>query len=79
MIFSTPIPPRPKTLPYSTGKVEIGLHYTPPKKNYMSHEEEFWQSILLGDFQIEQYLRRICYLMGAVAGVIMLILWVSLK
>ena len=68
-----------KSLPYHTGKVAIGLHYEPPKKNYMSHEEEFWQSIILGERQIEQYLLRICYLMGAVAGLIMLVLWVALK
>jgi len=68
-----------KPLPYHTGKVQIGLNYTPPKRNYMSHEEEFWQSVLLGDFQLERYLLKICYLMGAVAGLIMLVLWVALK
>ena len=45
----------------------------------MSHEDEFWQSVLLGDFQLERYLKRLCYLMGAVAGLIMLVLWVALK
>lgn len=68
-----------KSLPYHTGKVQIGLHYEPPKRNYMSHEDEFWQSILLGDFQLERYLKKLCYLMGAAAGVIMLVLWVALK
>jgi len=68
-----------KNLPYNTGKVAIGLHYEPPKKNYMSHEEEFWQSVILGERQIEQYLLRICYLMGAVAFVVMLVLWMTLK
>lgn len=79
MIFSNPILPRPKNLPYSNGKVEIGLRYEPPKRSQMSHEDEFWQSVLLGDFQLERYLKRLCYLMGAVAGVIMLILWMTLK
>jgi hypothetical protein len=68
-----------KPLPYHTGKVQIGLNYVPPKRNYMTHEEEFWQSVILGERQIERYLLNICYLMGAVAGLIMLILWVALK
>ena len=38
-----------KSLPYNTGKVAIGLNYEPPKRNYMSHEEEFWQSVILGE------------------------------
>lgn len=67
-----------KSLPYHTGKVAIGLHYEPPKKNYMTYEEEFWQSVILGERQLEQYLMRICYLMGAVAFAIMMFLWVAL-
>ena len=67
-----------KSLPYHTGKVQIGLHYEPPKRNYMSHEEEFWQSVILGERQIERYLLNICYLMGVVAFLIMMLLWVAL-
>ena len=78
MIFSNPVIPTGKNLPYSTGKVEIGLHYEVPKRNYMSHEEEFWQSVILGERQIERYLLNICYLMGIVAFVIMILLWVAL-
>ena len=67
-----------KSLPYNTGKVAIGLNYEPPKRNYMSHEEEFWQSVILGERQIERYLLNICYLMGVVAFLIMMLLWVAL-
>jgi len=67
-----------KSLPYHTGKVQIGLNYEPPKRNYMSHEEEFWQSVILGERQIERYLLNICYLMGVVAFLIMMLLWVAL-
>jgi len=37
------------SLPYTTRTgLRIGAYYTPPNKVVMSHDEEFWQSILLG-------------------------------
>lgn len=67
-----------KQTPFNTGKMQIGAHYIPPRHNRMNQEDEFWQSILLGERQKERLLLNICYLMGAVAGLIMLVLWVTL-
>ncbi len=36
-----------KQTPYDTGKVKIGLHYEPPRHNYMSADAERLQSALL--------------------------------
>ena len=38
-----------KIVPYNTGKLLIGQHYTPHKPMKMSAEDEFWQGVLLGD------------------------------
>lgn len=35
--------------PYNTGKVKIGQYYEPKRFYYPTPEEEFMQSILLGD------------------------------
>jgi hypothetical protein len=36
-------------LPYTTRTgLRIGAYYTPPKQVRMSHDDEFWQGILLG-------------------------------
>ena len=40
-----------KSIPYNTGKVQIGLHYKPPKPNYMDHDAEYWQNVLTGVHQ----------------------------
>jgi hypothetical protein len=40
-----------KSIPYNTGKVQIGLHYKPPKANYMDHDAEYWQNVLTGVHQ----------------------------
>ena len=37
-----------KELPYNTGKVRIGCNYVPPMRSYMSDNDIFWQSVLLG-------------------------------
>ena len=47
---------------YNTGKVIIGKYYVPPLKNYMNHNDEFWQSVLTGDYQREVIFRRQMYL-----------------
>ena len=40
-----------KSIPYNTGKVQIGLHYKPPKPNYMDHDAEYWQNVVTGVHQ----------------------------
>jgi len=36
-------------LPYTTRTgLKIGAYYTPPQQARMSHDDEFWQGILLG-------------------------------
>ena len=40
-----------KSIPYHTGKVQIGLHYKPPKPNDMDHDAEYWQNVLTGVHQ----------------------------
>ena len=47
---------------YNTGKMIIGKHYVPPLKNHVTYEGEFWQSVLLGDYQREVQFRRQMYL-----------------
>ena len=43
-------------------KVMIGKYYVPPLKNHVTYEGEFWQSVLLGDYQREVLFRRQMYL-----------------
>lgn len=43
---------------YNTGKIIIGKYYVPPQKNYMNPTDEFWQSVLTGDYQREVIFRR---------------------
>jgi hypothetical protein len=43
---------------YNTGKIMIGQYYQPPMHNHMNHDCEFWQSVLLGDYQREVIFRR---------------------
>lgn len=40
-----------KQIPYNTGKVLIGVHYEPPKPEYMNEENEHWQNVLTGVYQ----------------------------
>lgn len=40
-----------KQIPYNTGKVLIGVHYEPPKPEYMNQENEHWQNVLTGVYQ----------------------------
>lgn len=46
-----------KLPPYNTGKVLIGCNYLPPQVNYETRESEFWQSVLLGEYQARQKYR----------------------
>ena len=42
-----------KITPYNTGKVQIGKHYTPPRRvEYVSEDMEDLQSVLLGNRRI---------------------------
>jgi len=43
---------------YNTGKIMIGQYYQKPLDNQMTQEGEFWQSVLLGDYQREVIFRR---------------------
>ena len=43
---------------YNTGKIMIGRYYQKPLGNHMTSEGEFWQSVLLGDYQREVLFRR---------------------
>ena len=43
---------------YNTGKIMIGQYYQKPLDNQMTKEGEFWQSVLLGDYQREVIFRR---------------------
>ena len=43
---------------YNTGKIMIGQYYQKPLKNHVTYEGEFWQSVLLGDYQREVIFRR---------------------
>jgi hypothetical protein len=36
---------------YNTGKIMIGQYYQKPLSNHMNRDCEFWQSVLLGDYQ----------------------------
>jgi len=44
-----------KEVPYNTGKVLIGCRYEPQRRNHMTPEGEFIQSVLLGEYN---YRRR---------------------
>lgn len=46
-----------KLIPYNTGKVQIGLHYKPPKTDYMDHDAEYWQNVLTGVHQSRRRIR----------------------
>jgi hypothetical protein len=67
-----------KQIPYSTGKIQIGINYTPPKQNAMSQEDMFWQSVILGERQYVITILRMSYAMGVAALVAMLVLWMTL-
>ena len=56
---------------YNTGKIMIGLYYQKPLDNHMNQDCEFWQSVLLGDYQREVTFRRQMHLY--IAFVIILI------
>ena len=43
---------------YNTGKIMIGQYYEKPLDNQITQEGEFWQSVLLGDYQREVIFRR---------------------
>ena len=47
---------------YNTGKIMIGRYYQKPLRNHITTEGEFWQSVLLGDYQREVQFRRQMYL-----------------
>jgi hypothetical protein len=55
-----------KPIPYNTGKVLIGSNYRPPASSYTSHEDEFWQDVLLGEYQARrlQRVQFICYVVA---------------
>ena len=40
-----------KSIPYNTGKIKIGSRYVPPPINYMNDDNEFIQSVLLGEWE----------------------------
>lgn len=40
-----------KPVPYNTGKIKIGSRYVPPPVNYMNDDNEFIQSVLLGEWE----------------------------
>ena len=39
--------PGPRSIPYDTGKVKIGLLYQPPMRDYLTHDAELLQEALL--------------------------------
>jgi hypothetical protein len=39
--------PGPRSIPYDTGKVKIGLLYQPPLRDYLTHDAEMLQEALL--------------------------------
>jgi len=43
---------------YNTGKIMIGQYYQAPLQNHMNKDCEFWQSVLLGDYQRGVTFRR---------------------
>lgn len=57
-----------KSVPYNTGKVQIGLHYQPPTPNYADDDSEHWQNVLTGVYQYRRKTRTqfIMYVAGLV-------------
>ena len=62
-----------KHTPYDTGKVKIGLLYTPPPP-LPTPEDDWAQSVLLGDRQGWSEDTRICVLSLAALAVIVLVM-----
>lgn len=62
-----------KHTPYDTGKVKIGLLYTPPPP-VPTPEDDWAQSVLLGDRQGWSEDTRICVLSLAALAVIVLVM-----
>lgn len=48
-----------KPIPYNTGKVLVGCYYSKPTQTNLTHEDRFWQDVLLGEYQIKRSQRRI--------------------
>jgi len=59
---------------YNTGKVIIGCNYTKPLCK-QSEDDEFWQSVLLGDYQRQQRfnIQMTLYVVGLVMLFIVLL------
>lgn len=63
-----------KQIPYNTGKVQIGLHYQPPKPEYMNDEAEHWQNVLTGVYQYRRKRRtQFIWYVAALAVIFMLL------
>lgn len=63
-----------KRVPYNTGKVQIGVHYTPPARRDMSADELRIQRMLLS--RNETGYRRfwtLTYILSVLAGVVWLV------
>lgn len=53
-------------LPYTTRTgLKIGAYYTPPKQARMSHDDEFWQGVLLG-IKPKSNLPMLVYIIGLI-------------
>jgi hypothetical protein len=63
--------------PYNTGKVSIGSNYV-PKHHYESDETDFWQSVLLGEYQQQELRKTQWVLYVAVLIAVFILLSVSL-
>lgn len=63
-----------KPIPYNTGKVKIGSKYVPKQINYMDDDNEFIQSVLLGEWQQQRRAQAKCfgYLLLLIAGIVTL-------
>lgn len=53
-----------KQIPFNTGKVLIGSAYEAPRLTSSTREDEFWQSVFLGEHEARRIVRIqfICYL-----------------
>ncbi len=70
-----------KQIPFNTGKVLIGSVYDSKVPSYPSREDEFWQSVLLGEYEARriQRIQFICYLVLLVCVFAILCLTVGEK
>jgi hypothetical protein len=65
-----------RQVPYNTGKVLIGCRYEPQLRSHVTEEGEFWQSVLLGEYQHRRRERvQFGWYMAILVGVFALMGW----